>query len=102
MVAGLPSRQINDFYPKTEKRVSDQTRILTDSLVVLSTFLRKNQRALKLSTLTLLNILVRSVRTHLKAELCTVKDVQKKFKLFDGQRKFIIPISLPMVLEERE
>ena len=92
------------FIQKQKKRVSDQTLIPTDSLVVLSTFLRKNQRALKLSTLTLLNILVRSVRTHLKAELCTVKvkDVQKKFKLFDGQRKFKIPISLPMVREERE
>jgi len=42
--------------------------ILTDSLVVLSTFLRKNQRALKLSTLTLLNILVRNYSDGMSAK----------------------------------
>ena len=38
---------------------------------------------------------------RVKTELYKVKEVQKKFKWVDAQLKFKIPISLPLVREER-
>lgn len=43
----------------------DLSPILADSLPVLASFLRKNQRALKLFTLTLLDVLVKNYAGHL-------------------------------------
>ncbi|CAI6364051.1 unnamed protein product [Macrosiphum euphorbiae] len=47
----------------------DLTSILTDGVLILASFLRKNQRALKLSTLTLLNMLLNNFHADFSADL---------------------------------